>query len=401
MIKRTLYINKLLLFKDKKLIKIISGVRRAGKSTLFALYQEDLLNKGVKQEQIININFEDPQYRNFLSWETLYDYINSILLPNEQNYIFFDEIQLVKDFQKAVDGLFLKKNVDIYLTGSNAHLQTGQWATLLTGRYIEIHVFPLSFKEYVSSFNNKNDILFKYQNYVETTSFPQQLEFKTENPIEKKIYIRDYLSSIYNTIILKDIVQANKIQNITHLESIILFIASNIGSLTSINNIAKTMNANGRKISTHTIENYIKALCDSYILYKATRYDIKGKRFLQTLDKYYFVDAGLKYFILGDKNIDCGHILENVVYLELLRRNYKVYIGKNNNAEVDFVVEGINGTQYYQVCDTVASKDILERELKPLNSINDHNPKFLLTKDFTTANYNGIKQINVFQWLLE
>lgn len=401
MINRPLYINKLLSFKDKHLIKILSGVRRAGKSTLFKLYQAELLKKNVKQNQIININFEDPQYRNLLDWDKLYDYINSIMLKEEQNYIFFDEIQNVKDFQKAVDGLFIKDNVDIYLTGSNAYLQSGKWATMLTGRYIEIHVFPLSFKEYVSTFSSSNDILSKYQNYVEMTSFPQQLEFRLQNGLQDKNLIRDYLASIYNTIVLKDIVQANKIQNITHLESIISFIASNIGSLTSINNISKTMSSNGRKISTHTVENYIKALCDSYILYKATRYDIKGKKLLQTLDKYYLVDVGLKYFILGNHNIDAGHILENVVYLELLRRNYKVYVGKNNNSEIDFVVEGISETQYYQVAETVADENILKRELKPLDTIRDHNPKFLLTKDFVNTNYNGIKQINVFQWLLE
>jgi predicted AAA+ superfamily ATPase len=401
MISRPLYINKLFLFKDKHLIKILTGVRRAGKSTLFDLYQKELLNTGIKQEQIITINLEDPQYRQLLDWEKLYDYVNDRLLPEQKNYIFFDEIQNVKDFQKAADGLFIKKNVDLYLTGSNAHLQSGEWATMLTGRFIEIHVLPLSFKEYVSSFNDKTNILLKYQNYVEYSSFPQSLEFNLTGETLDKNAIRDYLSTIYNTIVLKDIVEGNKIQNIGHLESIIYFIASSIGSQTSINNIAKTMTSNGRSISTHTVENYLNALCNSYILYKVSRYDIKGKKLLQTLDKYYLVDVGLKYFILGNKNTDNGYVLENIVYLELLRRGYNVYIGKAGNKEVDFVAEGINGTEYYQVAESVVQEETLQRELTALEAISDHNPKILLTKDFQNASYNGIKQINVFEWLLD
>jgi predicted AAA+ superfamily ATPase len=400
MINRPSYINKLLSFKDKHLIKILTGVHRCGKSTLFNLYQRELLKSGVTQEQIININFEDPQYRQLLSWETLYDHVNERLLANQKNYIFFDEIQNVKDFQKAADGLFIKENVDLYLTGSNAHLQSGKWATMLSGRFIEIHVLPLSFKEYMSSFDDTTDIALKYQNYVEYSSFPQGLEFKLTNGTLDKNAIRDYLGAIYNTIVLKDVVEGNKIQNIGHLESVISFIASNIGSQTSINNIAKTMTADGRSISTHTVENYIEALCNSYILYKVVRYDIKGKKLLQTLDKYYIIDVGLKYFILGDKNQDNGHILENIVYLELIRRGYKVYIGKAGNKEVDFVVEGINGTEYYQVADSIAQEETLQRELSALETISDHNPKFLLTKDFKNASYNGIKQMNVFEWLL-
>jgi predicted AAA+ superfamily ATPase len=274
-------------------------------------------------------------------------------------------------------------------------MQSGEWATLLSGRYVEIHMLPLSFKEYHSVAFTGN-IETTYRNYLENSSFPYALQLDGD-----KRQIRDYLGGIYNTIVLKDVVENKKIRDVSRLESVIKFMADNIGSLTSIKKISDTMTSDGLKTQPITIENYLDAFRNSYILYKVGRYDVKGKKLLQTLDKYYLVDIGLRYYLLGDKKADRGHILENIVYLELLRRGYKVYIGKVADKEVDFVVEGADGTEYYQVADTVTDSKTLTRELAPLEAITDHNPKYLLTRDFESqTSHNGIKQLNVFDWLL-
>jgi predicted AAA+ superfamily ATPase len=396
MIKRPEYLKKLLSFKDKQLIKIVTGVRRCGKSTLFELYQAELIKTGVERKQIQSINLEDPAYSELLDWKNLYNHINNHLIPNKKNYVFIDEVQNVADFEKAADGLFIKKNVDLYLTGSNSKMQSGQWATLLSGRYVEIHMLPLSFKEY-HSVAFTGSIEDTYRNYLQNSSFPYALQLDGD-----KRQIRDYLGGIYNTIVLKDVVENKKIRDVSRLESVIKFMADNIGSLTSIKKISDTMTSDGLKTQPITIENYLDAFRNSYILYKVGRYDVKGKKLLQTLDKYYLVDIGLRYYLLGDKKADRGHILENIVYLELLRRGYKVYIGKVADKEVDFVVEGAEGTVYYQVADSVADSKTLMRELAPLEAIADHNPKYLLTRDFEPqTSHNGIKQLNIFDWLLE
>jgi predicted AAA+ superfamily ATPase len=396
MIPRLEYLTKLFGFKDKQLIKIVTGVRRCGKSTLFELYQTELIKSGVHNTQIHSINLEDPAYAELLDWQKLYDYLNERLIPEKQNYIFIDEIQNVTDFEKAADGLFIKKNVDLYLTGSNSKMQSGQWATLLSGRYVEIHMLPLSFKEYhsVAFTGNIEDT---FRNYLENSSFPYSLQLGGD-----KKQIRDYLGGIYNTIVLKDVVENKKIRDISRLENVIKFISDNVGNLTTIKKISDTMTSDGIKILPLTIENYLDAFRNSYILYKISRYDVKGKKLLQTLDKYYLVDIGLRYYLLGDRKADRGHILENIVYLELLRRGYKIYIGKVADKEVDFVVEGVDGTEYYQVADSIADEKNLERELAPLNAIKDHNPKFILTRDFDPkTSHNGIKQLNIFDWLLQ
>jgi predicted AAA+ superfamily ATPase len=396
MIQRQEYLNKLFSFKDKQLIKIVTGVRRCGKSTLFELYQAELLKNEVSKNQIQSINLEDTAYSELFDWKKLYDYINKRLVSNKKNYIFIDEIQNVADFEKAADGLFIKKNVDLYLTGSNSKMQSGEWATLLSGRYIEIHMMPLSFKEYhsVAFTGNIEDT---FRNYLENSSFPYALQLDGDRK-----QIRDYLGGIYNTIVLKDVVENKKIRDVSRLESVIKFMSDNIGNLTSIKKISDTMISDGIKMLPLTIENYLDAFRESYILYKASRYDVKGKKLLQTLGKYYLVDIGLRYYLLGNKKADRGHILENIVYLELLRRGYEVYIGKVADKEVDFVVESADGIEYYQVADTVADTKTLERELMPLNAIKDHNPKFLLTRDFEPkTSHNGIKQINIFDWLLD
>lgn len=398
MISRNEYLDNLINLRDKQLIKVITGIRRCGKSTLFELYQEYLLRNSVESEQIISINLEDGDYADIDDSKSLYNLVKTHLLPDKMNYIFLDEVQRVSEFQKAVDSLFIKKNCDVYITGSNAYLLSGELATLLSGRYIEIKMLPLSFKEYVSAFPEDRNIDRLYQNYIHNSSFPYTLELSRQKDI------RQYLEGIFNSIILKDIVARRRFPDIAMLQSVVRFMFDNIGNLCSTKKIADTMTSAGRKITVHTVESYLTALTDSFIFYRIGRYDIKGKQYLKTGDKYYAADIGLRYIVLGSKKADQGHILENVVYLELLRRGYEVYIGKVGNSEVDFIALGDEGEEYYQVAYTVIDADgkTLERELKPLESIRDHNPKYLLTMDLgPVVSHNGIKQMNVLDWLLK
>ena len=396
MINRDMYLKKLIGFKDHPLIKVITGIRRCGKSTLLELFREYLLENGVKNDQIISINFEDMNFSNLDDAQKLHDFVDSSLKKNAKNYVFLDEIQKVVDFQKAVDGLYIKKNVDIYITGSNAHLLSGELATLLSGRYVEIEMLPLSFKEYIE-FTGKNDLSRKFADYVRYSSFPFAVYLN--NDAGK---VRDYLSGIYNTVILKDVVAKKKIADMLMLESVVRFMFDNIGSLMSTKKIADTMTSDGRKISTHTVESYISALMDSFIIYRAKRYDVKGKQYLKTNDKYYICDIGLRSFLLGNKGGDAGYVLENVIYLELLRRGYDVYVGKVGDKEVDFVAIKQDTVEYYQVALTVRDENKLKTELASLQAISDHNPKYLLTlDDDPPANHNGIKQINAIDFLME
>lgn len=395
MIERNRYLEKLIDFKDKNLIKVITGIRRCGKSTLLELFKKHLLTTGVDKSQIIFINFEDPDNDKLTDYKKLYEFIKSKLRDDKQTYIFLDEIQNVQDYQKAIDGLYIKKNTDIYITGSNAYFMSGELATLLSGRYVEIEMLPLSFKEYLSYFSENIDIISRYKNYIENSSFPYILQLEGN-----KEQIRAYLSGIYNTVILKDVISRNKISDVASLENIVKFIFDNIGNPTSAKKISDTMTSKGKKISNHTVDNYLNALVKSFILYKANRYDIKGKQYLETNGKYYLVDVGLRYYLLGSKYVDLGHILENIVYLELIRRGYEVFIGKVDNQEVDFVAIKEGNIKYYQVAQTVTEKTTLDRELKPLNSIKDHNPKYLLTMDnVPNVSHNGIKQLYVLDWL--
>ena len=396
MIERNEYLENLISFKDKNLIKVITGIRRCGKSTMFELYQSYLKENGVEEEQIITVNLEDGDYRGIRTSEKLYQYVESKLVKSNKNYVFLDEVQQVENFQEAVDWLYVKKNVDLYITGSNAFLLSGELATLLSGRYVEIKMLPLSFKEYISAYPGNTNTGALYMNYLQNSSFPGTLE------LARKQDIRVYLEGIYNTILLKDIVTRKKISDPFMLQSVVEFMFDNIGNMCSSTKIANAMTSSGRKISVPTVENYLSALCDSFILYKVGRYDIKGKQYLATGAKYYAADIGLRYFILGTKQADMGHILENIVYLELIRRGYEVHIGKVGDAEVDFIAIGAEGEEYYQVSQTVLEEQTLKRELSSLDAIKDHNPKYLLTMDYTPMiSYNGIKQINVLDWLLK
>jgi predicted AAA+ superfamily ATPase len=394
LIERPDYLDQLIQFREKELIKVVTGIRRCGKSTLFDLYCDYLRGKGVKKAQIIRINLEDPDYHEIQDYMQLYDFIKQRLQPDSMNYIFLDEVQNVPEFQKAVDGLFIKKNCDVYITGSNAYLLSGELATLLAGRYVEIKMLPLSFKEYLTVVGDSTDLQMKYQNYIQNGSFPYVLQ------LEKRRDIHAYLEGIYTSIILKDILARYRIADAGLLDSVIRFMFDNVGNLCSATKISNTMTSAGRKIAISTVENYLTALVESFILYKASRYDVKGKQYLTTGNKYYLCDVGLRYYLLGTKRADMGHILENVVYLELLRRGYEVYIGKVDTAEIDFIAIGEEGEAYYQVAFTVMDETMLQRELAPLERIRDHNPKYLLTMDFVPlTSHNGIKQYNVLEWL--
>ena len=396
-VERPSYLDELKRWKDKDLIKVVTGIRRCGKSTLFELFISYLKDTGIKDEQIIHINLEDADY-NFKDYKELYDYIIEKVDKEKQYYVFLDEVQNVSKFQKAVDSLYIKKNIDVYITGSNAYLLSGELATLLSGRYIEIKMLPLSFKEYVSAFNNNN-----YQKlfleYMRNGGMPGSISILETNPND----IDKYLDGIFSTIVYKDIMARNNITDKMLLESVLKFIFDSIGSPISTKKISDTLTSKGITTSNHTVENYITAYLESFLIYKAERFDVKGKNLLARDYKYYVVDTGLRSYLLGKKaDSDMGHILENIVYLELLRRGYKVYVGKVDELEVDFVTENRDGLKYYQVALTTRDETVLERELRSLRKTGDHYPKYLLTLDMDLeTDYDGITKINVIDWLLE
>lgn len=398
-IKRENYLSILRDFKDQQIIKVITGIRRCGKSTLLALFQDYLKENGVEEKQIVSINFEDADYEELQDRKKLHTYLKSKLVEGKKTYIFLDEIQKVPEFEKTVDSLFIHKDIDLYITGSNAWLLSSELATLLTGRYIEIKMLPLSFQEYLSAFENKSDLSRKFRNYLQYSSFPQAVEFFKINPNN----INLFLDGIYNTVLFKDVMQRKGITDKNTLEKITKYLYDNIGNRTSMKSISDNVEGLEKNNSYNTVSSYVQALIDSYIVYKASRYDIKGKEFLKTQEKYYAVDIGLRYYMLGQgSSKDMGHILENVVYLELLRRGYEVYIGKYDDLEVDFVAKNSENTIYYQVALTTrGSSEVLERELAPLTKINDNYPKYILTlDDDLDADFDGIKKINVLDWLL-
>ena len=398
MIKREEYLNKLISLKDKQIIKVITGIRRCGKSTLFDLYEEYLLNNGVTPEQIIHINFEesdDERYTDIKTHSDLYNYVKDRLVKDKMTYVILDEIQFIPDFQKAVDALFVKKNVDLYITGSNSFILSGELATLLSGRYMEIKVYPFSLKEYQQAYPTlgKSDL---FQKYITDSSFPFTLALN-----DNRRNILDYLDALFNTIIVKDIAIRRNLMDTSALKRVTKFISANIGNLVSIKKIADTMSSDGQDISTHTVESYLSSLKDCFFLYSVPRYDIKGKEYLKTGEKYYISDIAMRNMLIGQKPQDYGHVLENIVYLELLRRGYQVFVGKVGDLEVDFTAIKGQDVEHYQVAWTAIEEKTLKRELQSLEQINDHNPKFLLTMDYIpVTSHNGIKQINVLDWLL-
>ena len=396
MIIREEYLNKLKVLKDKNIIKIVTGIRRCGKSTLLLQFRDWLIEHGVKKSQIILINFEDLEYEDLTDYKSLHKYIKEHLKKNIKTYVFLDEIQSVDKFPKVLDSLQLNPYVDLYVTGSNAYMLSSEIATLISGRYIQIEMLPLSFKEYCIAKNGFEDRITKYTDYLLSSSFPYALELASNPNI-----IRDYLESIYNSIVIKDIMNRKQVTDSMMLQSVLKFIFDNICNPLSTKRIADTMSSDGRKIDSKTIEKYLTALKESYIIYRTKRYDIKGKQYLKTLDKYYVVDIGLRYVLLGKRGMDAGHILENVVYLELLRRDYDVYVGKADSFEVDFVAQNQDGNHYYQVALTVRDETTLAREIRPLQMLQDDYPKVILTlDDDPSRDIEGIKIINARDWLL-
>lgn len=399
-IDRPEYVEKLKRFRDKHIIKVVTGIRRCGKSTLFDIYANALLSDGVESGRIIRLNLEDAENRAIKDCNQLYDYVNAMLCAGGMNYVFIDEVQNVEGFEKAIDWLYVKENVDLYITGSNAFILSSELGTFLSGRYVEINVLPLSFKEYVSAFEDKTDLIMKYNKYIQNGAFPFVLS------LEKGVDIRAYYEGLYNSIIVKDVVKRNGVQDLEQLERVTEFMFNNIGNLVSSTSIANALTSGGRSISFHTVDSYINALVESYVLYKVKRYDVRGKEILSTGAKFYLSDVGLRFYLLGTRGVDYGHILENVVYLELKRRGYDVYVGKSEKAEVDFVAIDENGVKYFQVAFSLNGygsngKPIIDRELEPLRAIKDFNQKFLITMDFTPkTSHDGIVQINALEWLL-
>ena len=399
MIERTQYLELLKRFKDKDLIKVVTGIRRCGKSTLFDLYIDYLKSNKIKPNRIININLENPEYH-FEDYMSLYNYVKEQIKDDEKYYVFLDEVQNVPEFQKAVDGLYIKKNIDLYITGSNAYLLSGELATLLSGRYIEIKMLPLSFKEYLSAFSDKKESKDReFLEYLKNGGMPGNISILETNPND----IDRYLDGIFSTVVYKDIMARNNITDKMILENVIKYIYDSIGSPISTKKISDTLTSKGVATSNHTVENYVTAFLESFLIYKAERFDVKGKNLLARDYKYYAVDTGLRSYLLGKKaNSDMGHLLENVIYLELLRRGYKVYVGKVDDYEIDFVAENREGIKYYQVALSVRDKKVLDRELRALEKTGDHYPKYLLTLDVELeTDYNGITKKNIVDWLLE
>jgi predicted AAA+ superfamily ATPase len=397
------YISKLWSYKDKDLIKVISGLRRSGKSTLLELFRKQLLDLNIESNQIHEYNFELPENYLDKTWNDLYFEIKEKLQPDKQNYIFLDEIQNIPSFERLVDGLFATKNTDVYVTGSNAYLLSSELATLLSGRYVEISILPFSFQEYLTS--RTIDYSNKYLNfetlffdYVNETSLPKGAEIRKEG-LDK---IFEYLEAIYSTIIEKDITQRHKINDKRAFSNIAKFMASNIGSPLSPNNISKILKNDGQTIHHSTVEKYLDYLIESFVFYKVNRFDLRGRKQLATQEKFYLVDVGLLNILTGkDRTRDRGHILENIVYLELLRRGNKIWTGTDRNSEVDFVCKtAVGDINYIQVAWTLSDEKTIEREFGALEKIRDNYPKLLLTTDAYTQNRDGIKHQNVFQWLL-
>ncbi len=396
---RKILLDKLFVLKDKNFIKVVTGVRRSGKSTLLIQFQE-LLKGENKNVSIISINMDLPEFR-FLAeknWKEIYDYIKTLLQEGVTNYVFIDEVQNLPEFEKLLEGLYVTQNIDLYVTGSNAYLLSSELATILTGRAYEINVLPFSFAEYLEFTSETATPDRAFANYMRIGGFPEAVGFIKSG----ESYSYEYLKTIFQNIYENDILKRHKIYYETSYKEVVNFLIDSIGSRVSARNIAKVLTANGKKIDNKTVSKYIDTLVESYLFYKVNRYDIKGKQHLATQEKYYIVDLGLRYALLGKElTADAGHLLENVIFLELLRRNYQIWIGKTDNLEVDFVVRNRDGyTQYIQVAYTVKEPKTLERELAPFNKIRDFNERLLITMDYETGNHNGVKQINAIDWIL-
>ena len=395
-INRPYYVQQLERWRDRDIIKVITGVRRCGKSTVLEMFRDKLRKSGIPDDQMVVLNFEDPDAPEFKTWREVWYYIKLILKPRSTTYVFLDEIQRVPEFEKLVDGLHSRKNIDVYVTGSNAYLLSGELATYLSGRYVELKMQPLSFREYCDAVGGEGDYARKYMNYLRYSSFPYAVSLRNDAEL-----VGDYLDGIYNTVLVKDVLQRKRLSDAGLVDRIARFLFDNIGNVTSLRNIAGSLSAGGNKTNGNTVEGYVEALCDAFLFKKAERYDIRGRELLSSGCKYYAADIGLRYRLSGNKAGDSGRVLENVVYHELLRRSNNVLVGQNDGREVDFVTRDGDDIRYYQVAETVRDDVTREREFAPLIAIRDHYPKTLITldEDLPSA-LNGIRQVNVFDFLL-
>ncbi len=392
MIRRETYLTDLERLKDKRFIKVLTGVRRSGKSTLLALFQEQLITDQVSQTQIQSYNFEDLALADYLDYRKLYEKITDNLQADQMNYIFLDEIQMVPEFERVLDSLFIKENVDLYVTGSNAYMLSGELATLLSGRYVELKVYPLSFVEFFSALGGDKATVF--QRYLEFGGFP----YATEIPDE--LTYRDYISGIVNTVLIKDVLQRKQRSDATLVEQLAKYLTDSSGSLVTIKKIADTLTSMGQKTASDTVSTYLSGFQEAYLFFRADRYDIAGKKYLSINSKYYPVDQSLRKVLLGNKRPNFGHRLEGVVYLELLRRGYQVFIGNIGEFKIDFVAQKNGVTEYYQVSLTVEDDRTYQREVRPFQSIQDNYRKILLTMDNGRYNQEGTEQLNIIDWLL-
>lgn len=392
------YIAQLDQFRDIRIIKVVTGVRRSGKSTLLDIYRAEIIDSGVDESCTQKINLEDARNEPLLDWRSLHDHIMDNIIPGKKNYIFIDEIQNAPEFEKAVNSLFIQDNIDLYITGSNAYFLSSEIATILTGRYVEIKMYPLSFSEYVSAFPDKNRVDILFENYKTYGSLPQTVEiYKTSG----ESAVSAYLQGVFSTLIHTDIVARLGVEEFK-LDKVVRFMFENIGNITSPQKISNTIKSDGYEVSRNTVESYLNALSEGFIMYQADRFDVRGKEILKTLNKYYLVDLGLRNLLIHKEIDDAGHILENIVYFELLRRYDSVWIGKNEDREVDFVVRASNGDiEYYQVSETMRSDETRQRELRAYENITDNHPKHILTSDPGSRLYDGIRQLNVIDWLLQ
>lgn len=400
MILRTSYFNQLLQLRDQDLIKVVTGIRRCGKSTLLHAFKQHLLTDGVAVDAICFLNFEERENAHFQSWEQVYDFIIDNLSAAAKRYVFLDEVQLIPQFEKLVNALYVKKDIDLYITGSNAYLLSSELSTMLSGRYIAINLHPFSFAEYVTAFPEVSDMGKLFRQYMNGSCFPESVTLSKVAPEQENIY----LQSLYDTVVVKDIVQRQKLRKFDTLQRVLNFVFDSVGSVVSPNNIADTLRKNTQEpLSHNTILKYLRYFSESYLIYPVRLFNIKGKRLLASNYKYYVVDLGLKNILhTNAPTIDLGHKLENVVYFELLRRGGTVCAGRTDNGEVDFVVQHYDGTRaYYQVAYTANDEKTLKRELSSLRNIRDSYPKYLLTLDYETSNIDGIQRVHVIDWLLK
>lgn len=396
-IERPYYLKKLWKWKDRHLIKVLTGVRRSGKSTILSLFRSRLLSEGVAESQIVTLNFEDPDFGSIRNADDLWAYLKPRLVRGKMTYVFLDEIQRVAEFEKAVDGLFVKDNVDVYVTGSNAYLLSGEIATYLSGRYVTLHVHPLSFREYCDGLALSDNPERAWVNYLRFGSFPQSVSLGNDPEL-----VAAFNEGLYNTILQKDVTARFRGEGSPAFDRIATFMFDNIGNIASVRSIAAALAAEGVKVAPNTIDEYLGRLCEAYLLYKVRAIDVQGKEHLKTGCKYYVADIGLRQYLLGSRAFDRGHVLENVIFLELCRRHTEVFIGRNGTREIDFIARDGADITYYQVAETIAGDEVRTREFTPLNTIRDHHPKLILTLDAVPpSNDGGIRTLNALNFLLE